>query len=72
MIKIYTLNLNHFNQAFLPECFFYWIKEVITLNERLLDYIKELEMRLLDSGEELPSMREDIKHLLVYEDGGKI
>lgn len=37
------------------------------MNERLLDYIKELEIRLMDLGVQLPSMREDIGHLLVFE-----
>lgn len=37
------------------------------MKDRILDYIKELEIRLLDSGEQLPSMREDVKHLLNYE-----
>ena len=34
---------------------------------RLVDYIKELVLRLKSTGEELPTMREDIAHLLVYE-----
>lgn len=33
-------------------------------NEMLLDYIKELEVRLLATGEGLPTMREDVQHLL--------
>jgi len=32
--------------------------------ERLIDYIKELEIRLLTKGESLPAMREDVIELL--------
>ena len=39
------------------------------MDDRILDYIKELETRLLHVGEELPVMREDINHLLKYEEG---
>lgn len=38
-------------------------------NERLLDYIKELEVRLMAVGEHLPIMREDIGELLEYNKG---
>lgn len=34
------------------------------MDERLLDYIKELEVTLLGNGQGLPTMREDVKHLL--------
>jgi hypothetical protein len=37
------------------------------MNEMLLEYIKELEIRLLGAGEGLPTMREDIQHLLEKE-----
>ena len=32
--------------------------------ERMIDYIKELEIRLLAKGEPLPKMREDLSDLL--------
>ena len=32
--------------------------------ERLFDYIKELESRLLAKGESLPTLREDVAYLL--------
>lgn len=35
--------------------------------EKLVDYIKELEVRLLAAGEGLPTMREDVQHLLEVE-----
>lgn len=38
------------------------------MNYTILDYIKELEIRLLHVGEELPAMREDINHFLKYEE----
>ncbi len=42
------------------------------MNDRLLDYIEQLESMLLHLGEELPSMREDVKHLLVYDEEDKV
>ncbi|MFJ8100246.1 hypothetical protein [Lysinibacillus sp. NPDC096212] len=36
--------------------------------ERLIDYIKELEIRLLAKGETLPAMREDVVALLSEDD----
>ncbi|WP_264476792.1 hypothetical protein [Jeotgalibacillus aurantiacus] len=37
------------------------------MNDRLLDYIKELEIIVLNSGKKLPVMREDLLDLLYYE-----
>lgn len=34
------------------------------MDDRLLDYIKELELWLKELGSPLPAMREDIEHLL--------
>lgn len=50
----------------------YQSEDGVTLNniviEQLLDYIKELEMHLLDARKPLPIMKEDIQHLLTYEE----
>lgn len=38
------------------------------MDDRILDYIKELELELKNAGKSLPKMREDVAHLLVYEE----
>ena len=38
------------------------------VKEQLLDYIKELELHLLDVRKPLPIMKEDIQHLLTYDE----
>lgn len=41
------------------------------MNDHIITYIKELELRLVEAGRRLPAMREDIQHLLKPEDKKK-